>query len=136
MLWTDFKNFCPLRLQPPVVGIPIVDHADVDGTQIQTPDQIIEFWIVLIDMSVCIDRLNPREVLEQGTLIRSRGEVFGCGRQTPPMKVFTPTQTAVVISIAPTNDRDIFNGLPASLSTPARIYISVPRDLNSLFQQA
>lgn len=72
----DLKNFRPLRLQSLEVGVPIVDYADVHRAQVEALDQGIEFGIVLVNVSVYIDGLDPREALEQRALVAWRGPGF------------------------------------------------------------
>src|ERR1700722_11694452 len=65
----DLEHRRPLRLQVPEVGIPVVDHADVNCAQVQALDQGIERRIILVDVNVRINGSDLREVLEQRTLV-------------------------------------------------------------------
>ena len=104
----DFENLRPLRLQALEVGIPIVDDADVDRAQVQALDQGIEFRIILVDVSVYIDRLDFRKALEQRTLIACRGPGFLSCYQNG--KSFTPT-TVVVKRMVTRKNLGVFNRL-------------------------
>src|SRR6185437_2215035 len=65
----EFEDFRALRLQSLVVGVTIVDYADVDRPEVQLLNQRCEFRIILVNVDVRVNGTNFRKAFQERPLV-------------------------------------------------------------------